>query len=562
MTFDMFENEERALMLRQILAHDEGAPDLDQKQALIAMIRSEGEEASADLDARFVNENARLAHAVRKLRRLNHELGAKLEKLLAPPWHLAHYLGPAGDERPEAVLVADGAMRRVVNAAEEVPRDELQVGDLLYLGENRNAVVGRATPGLAVGSELAVFKRRLPDGRLIVSVRDEEHVVLPSAALAGTDLAEGDQVRWTRDAGLAFETIEKPDGASLFLEDTPAETFDDVGGHGELIDDLKRAVLLRMEHPEKVDKYGLAMLGGMIMKGLPGMGKTMIAKALANWMATLSRTGRCRFMNIKPSALHTKWFGESEANYREAFRVARAAGVEDPLTPTVMFMDELDTCGARRGTYLSSANDHVLGALLAELDGLAARGNILVIGATNRFDILDEGLTRPGRLGDKVVEVPRPDRAAAREIFAKHVPAQVPVAGEDGSADPRAELIATVVDRIYAPNGLGPVANVVLRDGAVRPVGLRDLISGAVIAKICRAALERACVRELETGAEGVRREDFMAAVHDEMEQAGGALAVANCRSYLTDLPRDAQVAEVEPVTRAAERAYTLLASA
>jgi len=268
-------------------------------------------------------------------------------------------------------------------------------------------------------------------------------------------------------------------------------------------------------------------------------------------------------MNIKPAGLHSMWYGKSEEQYREAFAVARRYGDQDPTVPVVMFFDEIDACGTSRGTSLGHANDRVLSAFLAELDGLSDRGNILVIGATNRIDALDPALLRPGRLGDCILQIPRPGRQAAREVLNRHLPIGVPFAEDNGSEESdgcdRETVIEAALSHLFSGNEANQVAVLQFRDGQTRQVHARDLLSGASIAKIVREASERACLRELEGGAGGLRQEDFWAAIDEEIEQAAGVLTTGNCRSYLDDLPQDVDVVRVERVKRPTARMYRVM---
>src|SRR5207249_1055134 len=182
--------------------------------------------------------------------------------------------------------------------------------------------------------------------------------------------------------------------------DTPSETFEQIGGLDKEIHSLLRSLRLHAFHRDTVGRYRLPPKKSVLLVGPPGNGKTMVARALANWLASQSESGRARFMNIKPSALHSMWYGMSEAQYRECFRVAREAGEQDPATPTVMFFDEIDAVGTARGSSILRVNDQVLAAFLAELAGLEKRGDVLVVAATNRRDAPHPALLRPGRLGD------------------------------------------------------------------------------------------------------------------------------------------------------------------
>ena len=202
-------------------------------------------------------------------------------------------------------------------------------------------------------------------------------------------------------------------------------------------------------------------------------------------------------------------------------------------------------------------HDNVLTSFLAELDGLAGRGDVLVIGATNRREALDPALLRPGRLGDLVLEVPRPDRKAARDILGKHLAADIPYArnghGDDLNAT-RAEILDAAVSMMFAPNGENELATLTFRDGKRRTVRAADLMSGAVLANMARAAVERACEREVETGEAGLTWEDVSAAFAQEFETSARTLTPANCRHHLTGLPHDLDVVNVELAARRVRR--------
>ena len=549
-----------AELFQQLTAVGDGAPSQEQKLELARAIRAHSPEASQRLDRFLVKEVARLRTGLTQADAKQGELARVLEKLSAPPWHAAVFLGTAETDRGPGAMVAHGAGRRVVSIAEGVDLESFAPGDEVLLGPELNVVIARSPCAAVYSGETGAFDRFTPDGRVVLRVRDEEVVVEAAATLRDSQLRAGDLVRWDRSLWMAFEQVARTQGAHLFLEDTPAETFDAIGGLDTQIDQLQRTLRLHLEHRTIARKYRLRPKGSVLLVGPPGTGKTLMARALANWMAGVSRGGRSRFMNIKPAGLHSMWYAQSEANYREAFRVAREAGESEPEVPVMMFFDEVDAIGAARGDSVLRVDDRVLTALMTELDGLESRGNILVVAATNRHDQLDPALLRPGRLGDLVLTIPRPNRSAAREIFGKHLGEEIPYAGsEDDGARTRDQSIEAAVARIYAPNGLGELATLTLRDGARRTVTARDLVSGAVIAKIARAAVEQACVREVDTGEAGVRVSDLLAAIDAEFQSTARALTPVNCRRHLEDLPQDVDVVRVETPKRATRRAYRYL---
>jgi proteasome-associated ATPase len=550
-------------LLDQLFARERSGLSVEERLGHLQAMRTAGD-ISCQIDRALLERISTLEGGIEKARDLQRKLKESLDRLTAIPWFPAIYLQAFDTPEGQRALVQFGNTRRVVRLEQGVDRITLRAGDEVFLSNELNVIVARSPNASPRGGETAVFERRTQDGRLVLCHHDEEIVMDPAAALQGVPLAAGDIVRCDRAAWIAFEKIERSKGGQLYLEETPTVTFAEIGGLNSEIERIKRALNLHVVHADAARRYGLRRKGSILLVGPSGTGKTMLARALANWLATLNSEGRARFMSIKPSGLHSMWYGQSEANYREAFRVAREAGETDPQIPVVMFFDEVDSVGMARGHANGHVDDRVLTAFMTELDGLSHRGNIVVIGATNRRDALDPALLRPGRLGDLVLEIPRPRRRAALDIFATHLRADAPYARNghgDNLAMTRTEILETVVSRIYAPNAGNELATLQFRDGSRRPVRAADLVSGAVIANIANSALERACAREIETGEGGLRLVDLARSADEAFEAAVGALTPANCRQHLADLPHDLDVVSVQrPARKAlnARTAYTL----
>ena len=532
----------------------------DEAFELVRSVRGLSGDADRILDRFFSREVLALRRALEIQKETLAELQKVVEKVTGRPHHPAIYGGPAESESGDGAIVWYGNTWRIVNLAEEVDPSTLECGDWVVLGPELNVLLSRIDVPPPATGETGSYERHIPGGDIVLRHRDEEVIVRPADRLEADELEAGDILRWDRAAGIAFDRLERSHGESLFLEDTPQETFADVRGLDEQVLKLKRAVALGHEHREVAERYGLRRRGGITLVGPSGCGKTLAGRATANFIAGLTPSGQSRFMYVKPGALHSMWYAQTEANYREAFRIARQAGEDDPDVPVLMFFDEVDAVGAARGESLVRVHDRVLQAILAELDGLTSRGNIMVIGATNRADALDPALIRPGRLGDDVIEFPRPNREAARDIFDRYLDRDVPLA----KGCERDEMIDAALANLYAPNGSAQLATVVLRDGAQREVRARDLISGAVIENIVNAAKERACVREIETSRSGVRLEDLLTAAADELDQAVRILTPANCRNHLCHLPDDVDVVSVQRADRGrvAAREHRFLRSA
>jgi SpoVK/Ycf46/Vps4 family AAA+-type ATPase len=372
-------------------------------------------------------------------------------------------------------------------------------------------------------------------------------VVLCSELLRDVNLEPGALVRLSREALVALEAVARSGDEGLFLEDTPSETFADIGGLDDVTSYLRRYLHVIVTRGDLSRKYDISVKGGICLSGPPGMGKTLLARAAANFLGTTF--GACRFISVKPAAHHSSYYSETERNYRELFRKAREAASREPEIPVVMFFDELDAVGGMRGTSHMRVDDRVLHAIGAELDGLTPRGNILVLSATNRPDLLDGALTRPGRFLNKVIQVPRPKRAGARAILHRHLSATVPFAapvngnGRDGS---REESIEVLLTRIFAPNGSADLAEIVFADGARRRVRPSDLVSGAILAEIARRARETALFREADGLEEGVCGEDLLRHAEECFRERAGLLTRANVSQYIDDVGDDGSVRGVE----------------
>ena len=557
--------EARMLEIRGLL-EDADRP-MEDKLRMVQAIRAESAQDAGHLDQFLVAEVTRLRDGLHVAQTQQRKLRQVLDTFTSSPWLPGILVELTETPRGQRAVVSAAGSFRVVPVDDAVDPSTLASGDEVFLAKDSGILAAKAIcPALRCG-ETAAVARMLPDDRLVIKWRDEEVVVRLAASMRHVSLTAGDLVRWDRGAWMAFEKVEHDSGAHLFLEETPRESFDDIGGLDQEIETLCRCLELHHLHPEIARRYRLRPKRSVLLAGPPGTGKTMMARALAAWVAQMSPSGRSRFMNIKPAALHSEWFGRSEANYREAFRVARQASVECPDVPVVMFMDEVDAVSRPRGSSHMHVDDRVLTALMAELDGLEDRGNVFVVAATNRRDAIDPALLRPGRLGDIVMNIGRPRWQAAREIFGKHLTADIPYGERQGPelssrSEPgslREEAIEAVVSRIYAPNSEGPLVTLVLRDGSERAIHAADVISGAGIAKIVNDATEHACQREIETGVPGLRLDDLLGAADDELRTVVSGLTPANCRGHLDGLPQDVDVVRVDLAARRVSRTYRYL---
>jgi proteasome-associated ATPase len=538
-------------MLEEIVNGNEGALGLDERVAILARLRESGIENPAAIDRFLVDRIARQHDALSTVEEEHGKLRALIEGLTSPPFYPAVFLAAADMPEVKGALVQTDNDRRVVQVGDGVAVEELTPGDEVFLTHERNALVAKSTSPSFLTGEVASYSRDAGDGRMVLRSRDEEVVVLATAALRAAGLKAGDGVRYSRNAGLAFEKIEASKGEEFFLEATPNDSFDEIGGLDREIEQVKRTLTLHIFHPAVVNRYGLPRKKAVLMEGPPGNGKTKVARATCNWLAGLSATGRSRFINVKPGALNSMWYGVTEQNYRSVFRVAREAAAADPSVPVVMFWDEIDSVGGNRGESTNRIDDRILTVFMAELNGLEERGNIIVLAATNRMDSIDPALLRPGRLGDLVLHFPQPNRKAAHSILSRHLTPLMPYASNgEGQAAAREALLDQAIAQLFAQNADTDLANLTLRDGKRRVVRAADLVSGAELAAIAQSAMERACVREAEGGPVGISVADVSAAVSGFFHSAPRALTPRNARNYLRDLPQDIDVVRVDLVER------------
>ncbi len=503
-----------------------------------------GTPASQALDGMLLTEIRKTRSGLQTLTASQEEIRDLIEALTAPPYYPAVFLSKSGTD----AAVRCGQELSVVNFGQNKASD-FEPCDGVLLSNKKNFIVSKSS-SIFSSSETAVYQRNVDDKRIVVRSRDEDLVVLVAQPLLEAALKTGDLVRFDRVAGVAYEKIERPK-SEAFLEETPAETFASVGGLNAQIADLKRAIGLHFFHPEIVRKYRLPRKKAILLHGPPGTGKTLIAKATANWMAELSDTGHARFINVKPAGLHSMWYGQTESNYREVFHMAREAGESNPNVPVIIFFDEVDSIAAERGHSVNHVDDRVSNAFMAELSGLEDRGNVLVVTATNRLGALDPAMTRPGRLGDLILGIPRPNQAATQQIFERHLPEGIPYAG---SGPVRASCINAATAVIFKPTS--ELVRLLFSDGSARPILASDLINGAGIASIAQSAIEIACQREADGGDAGVGLVDVLNAVGQFLSATARVLTPENCHGYLDDLPQHLEVVNVKRVYGGAGAAF------
>lgn len=514
--------------------------------------------SAAGADLRIVCENLmrekfKLLDGFDQLKTHQEALRREIQALVEPENYLAVITAVHNNDTRCVEVHGGGGMAMQVGIHPDVPVEHLRVGARCVLSKSRNCLL-RVEHGPGVWNEIATFEGHTPDPRRILLKHQEQLVAATvSDDLLGTELRKGDLVGFDRDGPrLAYAKVEPPSKEDLFFENTPADQFNELGGLDREIALLQRVIRFRLQHPELALRYRLPAKRGILLEGPPGNGKTKLARCLANFVASLSPKGECRFMAVAGSSDYSMWLGQSEQKIISRFRAAKELS-ERGGVPVLLFFDEIDAIGRRRGSDIGGgAPDRILSTFLSQLDGIQQVGNLIVVGATNRADILDSGLTRPGRLGDVKVRIPPPNRTAARAILRRYLTG-LPLCGDaEGTVE-------GVLSRVYSPRGeYVELARVTLRDGRKVPVGARDLVSGAVLENVVRVAAEESADREANGGIGGVTVDDLAAALDQELGGQARLLTPASVRSYVSRLPQDVDPVAVEVTARSAGAgAYT-----
>src|SRR5450830_396746 len=427
----------------------------------------------------------------------------------------------------ESVDIFNAGRKMRVGISPLVNISQLAVGQEVLLNEALLVVAGL---GYERAGELVTLKELLGTTRaLVVGRADEERVIRLSGALLSQKLRVGDALSVDGRTGYALEKIPRSEVENLVLEEVPDITYQDIGGLGPQIEQIRDAVELPFLHPDLYREHGLKAPKGILLYGPPGCGKTLIAKAVANSLAEMRGIGpdgspaKSYFLNVKGPELLNKYVGETERHIRLIFARAREKAALGH--PVVVFFDEMESLFRTRGTGISSdVETTIVPQLLSEIDGVERLDNVIVIGASNREDMIDPAILRPGRL-DVKIKIERPDAEGAREIFAKYLIADLPlhadylgVHGGDrqGTVD---GMIVNAVERMYGETEENEFLEVTYASGDKEVLYFKDFSSGAMIQNIVDRA-KKATIKELlATGQRGIRMEHLLSACVAEFKE-------------------------------------------
>jgi proteasome-associated ATPase len=454
-----------------------------------------------------------LTAALRDARNEIAALREEVDKLCAPPSSYGVYLSANKDG---TVNVLSQGRKVKVNTHPTVEVESLRPGQELILNEGLNVV---EAAGYEVQGEVVILKEQLDLERAVVTLRaDEDRVAIVADPLRAVRLRIGDHLLLDAKSGYLLEKLPKSEVEDLSLEEVPDIGYEDIGGLGAQLETIKDAVELPYLYADYFKEHKLAPPKGVLLYGPPGCGKTMIAKAVAHNLAEKISAKRGEkikgfFLNVKGPELLNKYVGETERKIREIFVKAKEKANED--VPVVVFFDEMDALFRTRGTGISSdVESTIVPQLLAEIDGVEGLKNVIVIGASNRQDLIDPAILRPGRL-DVKIKVERPDQPAAADIFQKYLTAEIPLApGETIEA-----MIATTVESMYGLGEDNRFLEVTYANGEKEVLYFKDFASGAMIESIVRRAKKLALKRLIGGGAKGVTTDDLLAGVREEFKE-------------------------------------------
>lgn len=465
--------------------------------------------------AQAVAQNEKLSYTLREAREHITALREEVDKLTRPPSAYGVVVGK-NDDGTVDILTSGRKMR--VSLHPDVEHESLERGAEVVLNESFNVVTARSPEILG---EVVTIKNILEDGirALVVGRADEERVCELADALRGVHLRSGDSVRLDVRSGLLLEKLPRPEVEDLLLEEVPDITYEDIGGLDSQIEQIADAVELPFLHADLFAEYRLPAPKGILLYGPPGCGKTLIAKAVANSLArkvaarTGDEKGRSYFINIKGPELLNKYVGETERQIRLVFQRAREKSEEG--WPVIVFFDEMDSMFRTRGTGISSDMEStIVPQLLAEIDGVEGLRNVIVIGATNREDLIDPAILRPGRL-DVKIKIERPSAGAARQIFARYLSDDLPIA----AGEEIAQMIDLTVDEMYREDTANRFLEVTYQNGDKQVLYYKDFASGAMIENIVRRAKKLAIKRSIAGGSRGIATGDLLDGIKQEYKE-------------------------------------------
>jgi proteasome-associated ATPase len=468
-------------------------------------------------------QNEKLTATLQEAKAQIQALRAEVEKLTAPPNTYAIF-SSMNDDSTATIYVSGRKMK--VSLHPSIKPQELRKGQEVILNEAFNVIESRGFDGQG---EVVRLKDLLEGNRALVTLHfDEEKVTELAEPLASQRLSVGDHLLYDARSGYVVEKLPKSEAEELVLEEVPDVDYEHIGGLAKEIEQVRDAVELPFLYPDLFAEHKLSPPKGVLLYGPPGCGKTLIAKAVANSIAKklghlAGKEMRSFFLHVKGPELLNKYVGESERQVREVFKKAKERAAEGH--PVIVFFDEMDALFRTRGTGISSdIESTIVPQFLSEIDGVERLRNVIVIGASNRQDLIDPAVLRAGRL-DVKIKISRPDMNAAREIFSKYLGTELPYADEEVTrytGDRRAmvdRFIQSTVEGMYAASEENKFLEVTYANGEKEILYFKDFASGALIEGIVSRAKKYAIKRAIANEGKGLRSEDLVRAVREEFKE-------------------------------------------
>ena len=474
-----------------------------------------------------VSQNEKLSYTLREAREHIAALREEVDKLTQPPSAYGTFLR-INDDGTADVHAGGRKMRVAIHPELAEDAEALPQGAEVVLNESFSIILSRSPEGQG---EVVTLKEILDDRRraLVVGRADEERVVELVDDLVGQKLRAGDTMLLDPRSGYLLEKLPRPEVEELVLEEVPDVRYEDIGGLDEQIEQIADAVELPFLHQDLFKEFELPAPKGILLYGPPGCGKTLIAKAVANSLArkVAESTGdeaRSFFLNIKGPELLNKYVGETERQIRLVFQRAREKSEEG--WPVIVFFDEMDSMFRTRGSGISSDMEStIVPQLLAEIDGVESLKNVIVIGASNRQDLIDPAILRPGRL-DVKIKIERPNEASAAQIFSRYLTSRLPIDADEvkslGGGDVEKAIVAMLertVEAMYSTDEHNQFLEITYQNGDKETMYFKDFSSGAMIENIVARAKKLAIKRALAGGTKGICCDDLLASVKQEFKE-------------------------------------------